>query len=137
MTHIIWADLDSGKSSQGRRERSNRGWYSDEKWNVACPVSKQRMSQSAVIVASRDGKLVSPEGTQEAKEYLWFSSHQTAATPYYEPEDTQYLKTQHTGPRYLRCISKEWFLWAHILVYACIKKNAEFLNVKYLVSFIV
>ena len=43
------------------------------------------MSQSLVTVAIADGGLVSPEGTQEGKEYLSSSSHQTAATPDGEP----------------------------------------------------
>ena len=56
-----------------------------DKWNVACHISKQRMSQSSAIVATVDGELVSPEGTQEGnKEYLP-SSSQTAATPHGEP----------------------------------------------------
>ena len=43
------------------------------------------MSQSLAIVATVYGELVSPEGTQEGKEYLPSSSHQTAATPCGEP----------------------------------------------------
>ena len=41
------------------------------------------MSQSAI--AALQCEPVSPEGTQEG-EYLWSSSHQTAATPYGEPQ---------------------------------------------------
>ena len=54
---------------------------STEKWNISCRISKQRTSQSLEIAATSDGELVSPEGTQEGKEYLPPSSHQTAATP--------------------------------------------------------
>ena len=43
------------------------------------------MSQSSVIAATMDGELVSLEGTQEGKEYLLSSSHQTAAAPQSEP----------------------------------------------------
>ena len=38
-----------------------------EKWNIPCHISKQRMSQSSVIKATMDGKLVSPEKTQDVK----------------------------------------------------------------------
>ena len=41
-----------------------------EKWNVACRISKQMMSQSSAIAATPDGELVSPEGTQEGKNTL-------------------------------------------------------------------
>ena len=42
------------------------------------------MSQSSAIAASRDGELVSPEGTQE-RTIPAISSHQTAVTPHDEP----------------------------------------------------
>ena len=35
--------------------------------------------------------------------------------PTVSPEETQDVKTQDTGPRWLRCISKEWFQWAQTL----------------------
>ena len=38
-----------------------------EKWNISCHISKQRMSESSAIVATKEGKLVNPEGTQEGK----------------------------------------------------------------------
>ena len=56
------------------------------------------MSQSLAVVATVYGELVSPEGTQEGKEYLPSSSHQTAATPYGNPEETHDVKIQNTGP---------------------------------------
>ena len=59
--------------------------FNCDKWNIACHSSKQRMSQSSGVVATTDGKLVSPEVTQGRKENLPLSSHQTAATTYYEP----------------------------------------------------
>ena len=46
-----------------------------DKWNIACHISKQRMSQSSAIAVTADSELVSPEGTQEGKEYLPSSSH--------------------------------------------------------------
>ena len=45
------------------------------------------MSQSSLIAAFQC-EPVSAEGTQEGKEYLSSSSHQTAATPYGEPQET-------------------------------------------------
>lgn len=52
-----------------------------------------------------DDELVSPEGTQEGKEYLSTTndptidySHQTTL-PMVSPEGTQDVKTQDTGPR--------------------------------------
>ena len=59
--------------------------YLPDKWNIACHISKQRMSQSSVITATAYGELLNPEGTQEGKEYLLSSSHQTIATPHREP----------------------------------------------------
>ena len=56
-----------------------------DKWNIACHISKQRMSHSSAIAATMDIKLVNPELIQEGKEYLPSSSHQTAATPHGEP----------------------------------------------------
>ena len=45
-----------------------------------------------------DDELVSPEGTQEGKEYLSTTNHQTTL-PMVSPEGTQDVKTQDTGPR--------------------------------------
>ena len=58
-----------------------------EKWNIACYVCKQRMSQSSEISATAaNGEQVSPEGIQEGnKKYLPSSWYQTVATPYGEP----------------------------------------------------
>ena len=36
-------------------------------WSVSCRISKQRMSLSPAIAVTVDDELVSPEGTQEAK----------------------------------------------------------------------
>ena len=43
------------------------------------------MSQSAVVTALQC-QLVNPKGTQEEEKYLWSTTHQTAATPYDEPQ---------------------------------------------------
>ena len=52
-----------------------------------------RMSQLSVI-ATLQYELVSPKGTQEGEEYLWSSSHQTAATPYGELQGSLWWKKQ-------------------------------------------
>ena len=52
--------------------------------------------KSSVIATTADGELVSHEETQEGKNTC---SNQTAANPYGEPEETQDMKTQDTGPR--------------------------------------
>ena len=52
-----------------------------------------------------DDELVSPEGTQEGKEYLSTTNHQTTDYSHQttltmvSPEGTQDVKTQDTGPR--------------------------------------
>ena len=46
----------------------------------ATAVNK-RWSQSSAITATMEGDLMSPEGTQEGKEYLSSRSYQTATTP--------------------------------------------------------
>ena len=56
----------------------------EEKQNISCHTSKQRMSQSSAIAALQS-EPVSPEDTQEEEEYLLSSSHQTATTLYSEP----------------------------------------------------
>ena len=46
------------------------------------------------------------------------SSHQPLQPPpTVHPEETQDGKTQDSGPRELRCISKEWFQWAHLPIH--------------------
>ena len=87
-----------------------------EKQNIACHISKQRMSQSSAIATTANSELVSPEGTQEGnKEYLPYSNHQTAATPHGEPRGNSGWENTGYWPRKLRCISKEWLHWAQTL----------------------
>ena len=84
-----------------------------EKWNTACHISKQRMSQSSAIAATSDGALVSPEGTQEGnEEYLPSSSHQTAATPYTEPWGNSGCENTGYWPQRAEVHIKEWLQWA-------------------------
>ena len=57
------------------------------------------MSQSPVHAATCKGEAVSLEGTQEgSKEHLPSSRQQTAAPSNRDPEETQAVKTQDTGP---------------------------------------
>lgn len=58
------------------------------------------MSQLLETAVSSKGEPVSPEGTQEEnKEYRPFSSHRLQPVLMVSPEETQDVKTQHTGPR--------------------------------------
>ena len=70
-----------------------------EKWNNSCYISKQRMSQSSAIVTIMDGKLVSPEGTQEGKNTCHLAAIRLQPLPMVSPEETRDGKTQFTGPR--------------------------------------
>ena len=40
---------------------------SSEKWNISCQISRQRMSQSSVIAAPKDGEPLSPTGTPKER----------------------------------------------------------------------
>ena len=65
------------------------------------------MSQSSAIAATAYGELVSPEGTQEGKNTCHLVVIRLQPLPTVSPEEAQGVKTQDTGPRELRCISKE------------------------------
>ena len=63
---------NKGHSQTGKIEENLlKGWFTKmywvkgEKQNISCCVSKQRVSQSSAIAATKEGVLVSPEGTQE------------------------------------------------------------------------
>ena len=61
------------------------------------------MSQPPAIAA----ELVSPEGAQEGKNTCHLAAIRLQPLPVVHPEETQDVKMQDTGPRQLRCISKE------------------------------
>ena len=64
--------------------------YSDEKYNIACHINKQRMSQSlAVAVTSQ----VNPEGTQEGKNTCHLAAIRQQTLPMVNPEETLGMKT--------------------------------------------
>ena len=65
------------------------------------------MSLSSAIASTTDSELVSPEGTQEGKKTCHLGAIKLQPLPTVSPEETQDVKTQDTGPRELRCISKE------------------------------
>ena len=65
------------------------------------------MSQSSTIVATTEGELMNPEGTQGAKNTFHLPAIRLQPLPTLSPEETQDMKTQDTGPRYLRCTSEE------------------------------
>ena len=73
------------------------GWGAN-KWNIACHIGKQRMSQSSAITAlQRD--LVSSKGTQEGKNTCHLAAIRLQPLPTMSPEEIQDVKTQDTGPR--------------------------------------
>ena len=46
-------------------------------------------------------------------------------------EGTQNKKAQDTSPRWLRCMSKEWFQWAQTLASSHTYNSTKFLNFRY------
>ena len=78
-----------------------------EEWSISCHISKQRMSRSSGTSATANSELVSPDRTQERKEYLLSSSHSLQSLPTVSPEETWDVKIQDTGPGQGRCVSKE------------------------------
>ena len=57
------------------------------------------MSQLSTIVATTEGELMSPEGTQGGKNTFHLEATRLQPLPTLTPEETQDLKTQDTGPR--------------------------------------
>ena len=55
------------------------------------------MSQSSAIVATMDGELVSPEGTQEGVNTCHLANIRLQPLPMMSPEETQDMKTQETA----------------------------------------
>ena len=66
----------------------------------------RRMSLLSVIAALQPEQ-VSPEKTKEGKEYVPSSRQTLQPLSMVNPEEAQDMKTQNTGLRYMRCISKE------------------------------
>ena len=77
-----------------------------EKWYISCHISKQGLAQSLPIAATTEDELVSPEGTQEGSTCC-LAAIRLQSPPTLSPEETRDEKTQDTGPRQLRCVSKE------------------------------
>ena len=84
-----------------------QGVWLVEKWNISCPISILRMSQSSEIAATTDGEPVSPEGTQEGKNPCHLAANRLQPLPMVSPKEIQDVKIQDTGSRQQRCISKE------------------------------
>ena len=74
-------------------------------------------------------QLVSPEGTQEGKNTCYLAAIRLQPLPTVNPEKGQDVKAEDTGPRQLRCISKEWFQWAQTLASSLTRKSAKFLEI--------
>ena len=79
--------------------------------NFTCLISKQKMLQPSNSQSLQLPWAVHPKGTQEGEK-------------------------QVTAPRWLRCISKEWFSWAQTFTSSHTQKSAKFITWRYLVSFI-
>ena len=69
-----------------------------EKQNIACHISKQRMSQSSAIATTANSELVSPEGTQEGKNTCHLAAIRLQPPAMGGPEETQDFKTQILAP---------------------------------------
>ena len=94
-------------------------------------ISKQRMLYPLrrLITAL---PTVNSEGMQDRGRIPTIKLSATAHTP---KEETQDGKTQDTGPREVRCISKEWFQRAQTLVSSHKRKSIKFINLRCLVFF--
>jgi len=57
------------------------------------------MSPSSAIAATADGELVSPEETQGGKRTCHPAAIKLQLLPLLSSEESQDVKTQHTGPR--------------------------------------
>ena len=89
---IASRDQDWGISIEGSREKEVRnGVFPAISVNKGCH-SHQRLQQSL------NGELVSPRKLRK-KNCCHLRNHQTAATPYGEPEETQDVRTRDTGLR--------------------------------------
>ena len=53
------------------------------------------------------GEVVSPQGTQDRKNTCHLVAIRLQSLSMVSPEETQHSEKQNTGPRQLRCISKE------------------------------
>ena len=62
-----------------------------EKWKISCHISKQRKSESSAIAATKEGKLVNPEGTQEEKNTCYLAATRLQALPKVNPEKHRIL----------------------------------------------
>ena len=59
------------------------------------------------MIAALQLEPVRPEKTKEGKEYVPPSRQTLQPLSMVNPEEAQEMKTQNTGLRYMRCISKE------------------------------
>ena len=69
--------------------------------------------------------MVSLGGTQEGKNTYHLAAIRLQPLPIVSPGETQNVKTQDTGPRQLRCISKEWFQWAYTFASSHTQKDGS------------
>ena len=65
------------------------------------------MLKSLAIVATTDGELMRPEENQEGKNTCHLAAIRLQPYSTVSPEETQDVKTQDTGSRWVRYISEE------------------------------
>ena len=62
-----------------------------EEWNISCHIVNNRCHSSA-ISATTEGKLVSPEGTQEGKNICYLAAIKLLPPPTVKPKEAQDMK---------------------------------------------
>ena len=118
MSHLFVSDdQNTGASTSAWVLPVNiQGWsplsflLASKKWNIPCHISKQWMSQSAVIAALQH-KLVSPKGTQKGAQYLHLAAIRLFShTPWWALRKLMIWKF---GPR--RIDAFELWYWRRLL----------------------
>ena len=85
---------------------------------VHCEPKVRRQRMWAAISVSKDVAAIKPSATEVTLACVsWGKSG---------------WRKQDTGPRQLRCISKEWFQWDQSLIPSHSKKSTKFINLRYL-----
>ena len=85
---------------------------------VHCEPKVHRQRMWAAVSVNKDVAAIKPSATEV-----------TLACVSWENSG---WRKQDTGPRQLRCISKEWFQWDQSLVSSHSKKSTKFINLRYL-----
>ena len=130
-------NLGKNVFSQGKTHPQDLALLSEginEKKNVGCHISKQRMLQPSSLY-SHSGQWALRGLRMETNGLPIAKPSAPAATPSGAPWGGSGWESTGYGPRSLRCPSKGWFQWAQTLVSSRTQKSAEFLNSRCLVFF--